>query len=162
MKKNKTGIVMLLSVAILYGVLFVTDSEKTFAAFTASVGVLKTILPIVLIVLVLTAFFHVFVDAETIARYLGEESGAKGWLVALLGGILSHGPGYVWYPMLQTFRERGAKEGLIVAFIYARAIKLPWVPLMVAYFGWAFTIVYTFWVIVGAWLQGVIAQRFLK
>ncbi len=162
MKLGKTGFVMLVVVAILYGVLFVTDSEKTYAALKESAAVLGTILPILLVVLVLTALFNAFIDAETVARHLGEESGAKGWIVALLGGILSHGPGYVWYPMLQNLRERGAKEGLIVAFLYARAIKLPWVPLMVAYFGWVFTIVYTFWVIVGAWLQGVMAQRLLK
>ena len=162
MKSGKTGFVMLVVVAILYGVLFVSDSDKTFAALKESAKVLVTILPILLVVLVLTALFNTFVDAETIAEHLGEESGTKGWAVALLGGILSHGPGYVWYPLLQNLRERGAKDGLVVAFIYARAIKLPWLPLMIAYFGWAFSASYTFWVVVGAWLQGVMAQRLLK
>ena len=95
------------------------------------------------------ALLGTFIDAKAISKHLGEQSGLKGWLLALLGGVLSHGPGYVWYPLLQNLREQGARDGLVVAFIYARAIKIPWLPLMITYFGWAFTLVYTFYVVLG-------------
>ena len=106
------------------------------------------------------ALFNSFIDEKAISKYLGEESGTKGWLLALVGGILSHGPGYVWYPLLQNLREQGAKDGLIIAFVYVRAIKLPWLPLMVTYFGLSFTLVYTFYVVLGAYVQGMIADKF--
>jgi uncharacterized membrane protein YraQ (UPF0718 family) len=61
--------------------------------------------------------------------------------------------------LLQNLREQGAKDGLVIAFIYARAIKIPWLPLMVSYFGWAFTLVYTFYVVLGAYVQGMIVER---
>ena len=162
MKKNRSGLVMLGIVVLLYLVLGLLYPDKTVAALGESFGVLKMIIPILLLVFFLMALLNAYIDEKAISRHMGEESGIKGWLLALVGGILSHGPGYVWYPLLQNLREQGAKEGLIVAFIYARAIKIPWIPLMITYFGWSFTLVYTFWVVVGAWLQGIIAQRLLR
>ncbi len=162
MKKNRSGLVMLGIVILLYGVLFFFNADKTLMALRESLDVLKMIIPILVVVLTLTALLNTFLDAKAISRHLGEESGLKGWLLALTGGILSHGPGYVWYPMLQTLREQGAKEGLIAAFIYARAIKIPWIPLMIAYFGWMFTIVYTLYVIIGAWMQGILLGKCMK
>jgi len=152
---------MLGIVLVLYGVLFFFNADKTLAALKESLGVLKMIIPILVVVLTLTALLNTFIDEKSISKHLGKESGVKGWLLALLGGILSHGPGYVWYPMLQNLRERGAKDGLIGAFIYARAVKIPWIPLMIAYFGWTFTVVYTFYVVLGAWVQGVLLERWI-
>jgi uncharacterized membrane protein YraQ (UPF0718 family) len=159
MKRSKSGLLMLGIVVVLYAVLFFLKPDVTLKALDESLEVLKMIVPILLIVFFLMALLNTFIDEKAISKHLGEESGAKGWLLALLGGILSHGPGYVWYPLLQNLREQGAKDGLVIAFIYARAIKIPWLPLMVSYFGWAFTLVYTFYVVLGAYVQGMIVER---
>ena len=153
---------MLGIVVLLYAVLFLFNADKTLTALKESLEVLKMIIPILVVVLTLTALLNIFIDQKAISKHLGDESGLKGWLMALVGGILSHGPGYVWYPMLQNLREQGAKEGLIGAFIYARAVKIPWIPLMIAYFGWTFTVVYTFYVVLGAWVQGVLLGRCMR
>ncbi|OQX50383.1 MAG: permease [Epsilonproteobacteria bacterium 4484_20] len=159
MKKNRSGLLMLGIVVVSYVVLFSLKPDMTLQALGESLGVLKMIIPILLIVFFLMALISTFIDEKAISKHLGEESGAKGWLLALLGGVLSHGPGYVWYPLLQNLREQGARDGLVIAFIYARAIKIPWLPLMVSYFGWAFTLVYTFYVVLGAYVQGMIVDR---
>ncbi|AKF25042.1 permease [Sulfurovum lithotrophicum] len=159
MKKSRSGLIMLGIVVVLYGILYVMKPDVTLDALGASLKVLKMIIPILLIVFFIMALLGTFIDEKAISKHLGEESGGKGWLLALVGGILSHGPGYVWYPLLQNLREQGAKDGLVIAFIYARAIKIPWLPLMISYFGWAFTLVYTFYVVLGAYLQGVIVER---
>jgi len=157
--KNKSGYIMLGIVGLLYIILYSFNAQKTEAAVFASLEVLKMIAPILLVVFFLMALFNTFIDEKNIAKHLGEESGLKGWLIALVGGILSHGPGYIWYPMLQQLREKGALDGLVIAFIYARAIKLPWLPLMISYFGISFTIVLSFYIILGAFAQGVIINR---
>lgn len=159
MKKNRSGFILLGIVAGVYVFLSIVKPEATLEALGESLQVLKMIIPILLSVFFIMALLGTFVDGKAISKHLGEQSGLKGWFLALLGGILSHGPGYVWYPLLQNLREQGAKDGLIIAFIYARAIKIPWLPLMISYFGWAFTLVYTFYVVLGAWLQGVIVDR---
>ena len=153
---------MLGIVSVLYIITFFLSPETGKQALAASGGVLKMIAPILLIVFFLMALLNTSIDSKYIAKHLGKESGVKGWLIALGGGILSHGPAYVWYPMLSEMREQGARDGLIVAFFYTRSIKLPWLPLMVSYFGLLFTVLLTFFVILGAWLQGLIADRLLS
>lgn len=158
-KKSKSGIIMFGVVYTLYIVLYFLNPEKAIAALLASVGVLKTVAPVLLIVFFLMALLNTFIDEKSIAKHLGEESGIKGWFIALFGGILSHCPGYIWYPMLQELRNRGALDGLVIAFLYARSIKLPWLPLMIGYFGTGFTVILSSYVLLGALIQGVIVNR---
>ena len=153
---------MLVSVVILYAAAAIVNSSNAYEALTNSFKVLKTILPILLVVVLLMAIINSFIQPRKIAKHLGKESGMKGWVIALLSGLFSHGSGYVWYPMLSDLRRHGVRDGLIVAFFYARAIKLPWLPMMVSYFGLSFTIALTFYILLGALLQGLVADRFLS
>ena len=150
---------MLVVVVVLYLGVFLFDPAVGEKALWASADILKMIAPILLIVFFLMALLNSSIDTAYISKHLGKESGLRGWLIALGGGILSHGPAYVWYPMLSESRKQGARDGLIVAFFYTRSIKVPWLPLMVSYFGLLFTVLLTFYVIVGAWLQGYIVDR---
>lgn len=159
-KKSKSGYIMLGVVSALYIILFFFNTDKTIDSLFASLKVLEMIAPILLIVFFLMALLNTFINEKSIAKHLGEDSGAKGWFIALFGGILSHGPGYIWYPMLQELRSKGALDGLVIAFIYARAIKLPWLPLMISYFGLSFTIVLSFYIVFAAFIQGVIVNKF--
>jgi len=153
---------MLAGVAVLYLLTFIFDPEVGKKALITSGGILRMIAPVLLVVFFLIALLHASINTKYIAGYLGKGSGVKGWIIALGGGILSHGPAYVWYPMLSEMRREGARDGLVTAFFYTRSIKLPWLPLMVSYFGLLFTVWLTFFVIVGAWLQGILADRLLS
>ncbi len=157
---NRSGWVMLGIVALLYLLTFLLDPSAGKASAMAAFKTLKMIAPILLIVFFLMALLNTFIDPKDVARHVGKESGLKGWLIALLGGVLSHGPGYIWYPMLSDLRSHGARDGLIVAFFYARSIKLPWLPLMVSYFGFAFTALLTLFILLGAWMQGIMVDIF--
>lgn len=44
--------------------------------------------------------------------------------------------------------------------LYARAIKLPLLPLMADYFGAPFTLVLSGWILAFAWLSGFVMRRF--
>ncbi len=157
--KRRSGWVMLAVTAIVYLVTALFEPSQAHAAVGQSFEVLKTIAPIMIIVLFLMALVATFVQPKRIARHLGEESGLKGWLIALVGGVLSHGSTYVWYPILSELRAHGAREGLVVTFLYARAIKLPWLPVMIGYFGLTFTVVLMSNIILGAWIQGLIVDK---
>lgn len=149
---------MLGSVILTYVILFFMDPENAKHAVFEGLQVLKMVLPIILVVFFLMGLVNITVDKEKISRHFGNESGMKGWFYAIVAGILSHGPAYVWYPFLQNLREHGAKDSLIFAFLYARAIKLPWIPLMISYFGWVFTLFFSLYIIIGALLQGMIVE----
>lgn len=158
---NKSGLFLLALVAILYTVAAIVDSSSAYEALKSSLIVLQAILPVLLVVVLLMAFINSFITPKKIAKHLGKESGLKGWVIALLGGLFSHGSGYIWYPMLSDLRRHGVKDGLLVTFFYARAIKLPWLPMMVAYFGTGFTIVLTLYILLGALIQGLLADVIL-
>jgi len=155
------GCILLGVTLLLYGAAALFAPEKALLAAEESLGILAKILPVLLAVFFLTALLNTFIKPKSIAKHLGGGSGLRGWAIALFGGVLSHGPGYVWYPMLADLRAQGARDSLIVAFFYARAIKLPWLPVMVSYFGLSFTLILCIYILVGAWLQGVIADRLI-
>lgn len=160
--KNRAGKILLAIVLLAYLLLFLFRPDAAGVAVSKALGTLTTILYILPVVLFLMALMGTFIRPKSIAKHLGEKSGLRGWFLALAGGVISHGPGYVWYPMLADLRAHGVRDGLIVAFFYARAVKLPWLPMMISYFGLAFTLALCFYIVLGAWLQGVFAEKLLK
>ncbi len=158
--KGKSGLIMLSVVGCMYLLTFYFNPQAGKEALLVVLETIKMIAPILLVVFFLMALLNTFIDSKSISRHIGEQSGMRGWIIALVGGVLSHGPAYVWYPMLSDLRKHGARDGLIVAFFYTRSIKLPWLPLMISYFGLAFTVVLTVLVILSAWIQGMIVDKF--
>jgi len=161
-RPRRSGWIMLVLVGLLYLGTALMHPELLRPAISYSLDLFATLLPILAVVLFLMGLFDSLFDAKAIAGYLGQKSGLKGWGIALLGGVLSHGPGYVWYPMIQQMREHGARDGLVVAFFYARSVKLPWLPLMITYLGGWFTLFLTLYVLLASWLQGLIAEVLLR
>jgi len=94
------------------------------------------------------------VNPRTVSKYVGKGSGIQGWFLAIFTGILSHGPVYAWYPLLRDLRNQGMKSGLIAAFLYNRAIKIPLFPLMVYYFGTRFVLIFTCYIVVSSIFLG--------
>lgn len=142
-----------------YALLYNYYPDKTLEALSKSWSTLLHLLPIFLLVIVLMGIFTALMREKRIAKLLGKHSGIKGWVIAVIGGILSHGSSYIWYQMLANLREQKVSDGLIVTFLYTRAIKLPWLPLMVSYFGYAFTVLLMLYIITGAIIQGTVVEK---
>ena len=161
MKLQFKGAKFFVFVAFVYLVLFFINNEKTAASLQKGGLILIKLIPIFLAVIVLTAVINYFLKPQQIVKYFGEKSGIIGWFYAIIGGIISHGPMYAWYPMLQDMKSHGLRDGLIATFFYARAIKLPLLPLMIDYFGLIFTIVLSVYILVGAFVQGRLIEHIL-
>jgi len=159
MKIKFQGLRFMGGVAAIYALLYLYDAHKTEAALHKSAVVFLEILAIFSVVVFLSAAINYYVRPRELARHLGEESGLRGWLIALAAGVVSHGPMYAWYPMLKDLHAHGMRYGLMAAFFYARAIKVPLLPIMVSYFGLAFTVLLSFYILVAAWIQGWLVDR---
>lgn len=146
-------------VAAIYILLFFFNPDAALLSLSKAAKVLLKILPILAMVICFTGVLNYFLRPKHIARHLGEESGSMGWFWAMAAGVVSHGPMYIWYPFLEDLREHGARDGLIATFFYARAVKIPLLPLMIDYFGLVFTGVLSLYILVGALLQGLLLQR---
>lgn len=159
-KRNKLqGIYFLGVVIILYVILFIFQQDKTCTSLKTSGVLLIQIVPVLLLVIVFMGITNYFIKSKKILKYTGKESGIKGWLLAISAGILSHGPIYVWHPLLKELREQGMKNGLIAAFLYNRAIKIPLLPLMIYYFGPTFVSVLLIYMIIASVIEGNIIDR---
>ncbi len=158
-KTKRGGWWFLLGAIVLHAVLSLFDRELVSASLQHFVGLLKTIAPILLLVMVFMWILDVLVAPATIKKYMGHESGWKGWAISIVAGILSHGPVYAWYPLLQSLQQQGTRPALIATFLYARSIKLPWLPMLAYYFGSLYMILFTIFLTLFAPLVGWVTER---
>jgi uncharacterized membrane protein YraQ (UPF0718 family) len=145
-------------VIALYLVLSFFNPEKIYRSLHASLDIIIQILPILVLVIFLIGITNYFLKTKTVSKYLGGESGVKGWFLAIIIGILSHGPIYIWYPLLKDLRDHGMRSGLIAVFLYNRAIKIPLLPVMIFYFGISFVIILSIYMIIASVIEGKIIE----
>jgi uncharacterized membrane protein YraQ (UPF0718 family) len=91
-------------------------------------------------VMVMIGILSVWTTQEMVTKYLGKESGFKGFLIGVLMGTLPAGPLYVAFPVAKALRMKGASVGNMVTYlsVYA-AIKLPQILMELRFLGWKFT-----------------------
>ena len=152
------GIYFLIFVMSLYAILFLTDSGKIYRALRMSLDIFIQILPVLVLVILLMWISSYFLKPKTVSKYLGGESGIKGWILAASFGIVSHGSIYVWYPLLKEMRGHGMRDGLIAVFLYNRAVKIPLIPVMVYYFGAVFVSVLTVYTVIASLIEGKLVE----
>jgi len=156
------GLKLLIIVIITYILLFFIDYSKFKDSLEKINEILIILLPIFVFIIILTALINYFLKPKQILKHFGEDSGKAGLFYSIVGGILSHGPMYAWYGMLEDMRKQGLKDGLITVFLYSRAVKLPLLPLMIAIFGLSYTIVINIYIIIFAIIQGKIIDKIMK
>lgn len=158
--KRKFGPWLLVFVILLYLVAFLLEPERTISALNFTKGTTLKIIPIFVSILLFMVLIDYFIDTERISGWVGKSSGFKGYIIAISAGILSHGPIFVWYSLLESLKEKGMKNGLIAIFLYNRAIKLPLLPMLIYYFGLTFSLVLLGTMILASIVQGFIIEYF--
>ncbi len=160
--KNKGKWVFLMAVMAVYLIVAITDFALFKDALFEFTSLIKKIAPIIVFVFVLMFISNFYFDPKKIRKFVGKDAGAKGWIASIIGGILSVGPIYLWYPFISDLKEKGMKDGFIVTFFYSRAIKLPMLPIMIYYFGLSFTIILTFYMLLFSVLNGIFMEKVLE
>ncbi|MCJ7450159.1 MAG: hypothetical protein MUP58_00250 [Candidatus Nanohaloarchaeota archaeon QJJ-9] len=145
-----------------YGLGWFLRPEKAVSAFYSSVGIFRNILPVFVLVFALMGVTNYFVKPKKLLNYFGSHRSVKGWIIASLAGIISHGPIFMWYPWLSDLQEKGVGNGFIATFLYNRAVKVPLIPFMALYFGIDFVAVLTLVMIVFSLFQGVLVGKLLE
>ncbi len=156
---SRSGWWLLLGAVSLYAAVFFFNPALVKASLNHFVGLLKTIAPILVLVMLFMWVLDVLVSPQRIRKMLGHEAGWRGWAISIVGGILSHGPVYAWYPLLENLQKEGVRPAFIAAFLYARSIKLPWLPLLAFYFGVTYMIVLTVLLVVFSPVAGWLTER---
>ena len=142
------------AMAIIYGILFVVMPDKVSVALRSSGNIFLNMLIPLCSVFVIMLILNLFLKPAQIARFLGKGAGIKGILLPAAAGIISTGPIYAWYPLLQDLREKGAGNSPIAIFLYNRAVKPFLLPVMIAYFGWVYVVILTILTVLGSIVIG--------
>lgn len=166
-KKGRPGrlpgrYLFLLLVLLLYGLVALADPPLVGQALHGFWRMFLKVIPILCFVFVLLTLFNHWLQPEMIERMLGNGSGVKGWLLAVVGGILLMGPPYVLYPLLARLRELGARDALVIVFLYNRNVKIPFLPAMIYYLGLQYSIVLSIYIILFSVLNGLCIEWLLK
>jgi len=152
----------LMAVILLYLILGLWDFQIVAVSLKAFLTLLKRILPVLGIVFALIFFSNLLLTPKIVSRYLGKGTGRRGWLVAIVAGILSMGPIYLWYPLLGELKAKGMRDALIAVFLYNRAVKIPLLPMMIYYFGLKVVVIVTALMIVFSILNGLLVERLIR
>jgi len=156
------GLKFLYIVLFSYIVLLIVDTPNFIVSLKTFFGIITTLVPIFIFIILLTTLINYFLKPKDIIKHFGEDSGKRGIVYALLAGIISHGPMYAWYGLIEELREHGAKDELLIIFFYARAIKIPMLPFMIGIFGLPFTIIITIYILLFAIIQGKLFSKLYK
>lgn len=156
------GLKFLFVVLFLYCFLALFNAKNIIQASIGNFSLIYSLLPIFGLIILITTLLNYYLKPKQIIKHIGKESGVKGVFYALVSGVLSHGPLYMWYGVLNDMRKAGAKESLLIVFFYARAVKLPLLVFMIDIFGMAFTIILTLYTLLASVLQGYLYNYFNK
>lgn len=109
---------------------------KTKMALKKAWKSFENILPQFLTVLLLIGMLLAVLDAQTISRLLGSESGALGLLLAAVVGSITLIPGFVAFPLAASLLAAGAGYGQITMFLTTlMMVGVVTLPLESQYFG---------------------------
>jgi uncharacterized membrane protein YraQ (UPF0718 family) len=101
---------------------------------------LKEMLSVIPPIFILLGLLDVWVQKETMMKYMGEGSGFIGVLIAFLLGSAAAGPLYTAFPVAGVLLKKGTKLSNALIFIGAwSTTKIPLLLFEAASLGWKFT-----------------------
>ncbi len=142
-KRRRIGWIMLgagFGVFVLLSLVTGFDTGKQMGrTFGATLLTMMTLLPCAFI---LIGLFDVWVKRETVERHLGKGSGLRGYLWSILLAGTTVGGLYLAFPVAYSLYKKGARLGVIFAFIgLAGVCRVPMSMFEASFMGAVFTVV---------------------
>lgn len=123
----------------------------------------KEMLLVIPPVFLLLGLLDVWVPREIMMRYMGEGSGLKGVILAIVIGSAAAGPLYGAFPVAAVFMKKGVKFSNIMIFIGAwSTTKIPMLLFELSSLGWKFTLTRLLVDIPGIIIIAYILSRIVK
>ena len=149
-----------LGVVGMYGLGIVFAPDNTYRALHMSGSMFWQLALPVCLALIMMVVLNRFLSPAVITLFLGRNAGIKGVLLSSLAGILSMGPVYAWYPLLENLRDKGATDFHLANFIGNRSVKPVLLPVLILYWGWYFTSLFVLVSLAGALITACIVSLF--
>lgn len=147
----------------LYLITALVSLDKCISALNGSVYYFKEMLMIMPVVFMMTVLIELWVPKAMISKSLGEKSGAKGVILALILGSVSAGPIYAAFPITKTLLSKGAGVMNSVIILSAWAvIKVPMLANEARFLGGEFMLIRWILTVIVIVAIGYLASRLVK
>lgn len=108
------------------GVITIVDNDLGTRAIGTTMMTLKEMILILPPIFILLGLLDTWVPKDTMVKYMGEDSGIKGVVLAFFIGSAAAGPLYGAFPVAAVFMKKGVKFSNILIFIGAwSTTKIP-------------------------------------
>jgi len=111
-------------------------SKLVLAGLLRGAQTFITVIPLLVAAFLIAGLTRALVTRDLVSRWLGTGSGWRGIALACVGGALTPGGPYVYYPIAAALLHAGAGLGVLVAFVTAKNLwSVSRLPLEVALLG---------------------------
>jgi uncharacterized membrane protein YraQ (UPF0718 family) len=111
---------------IVLSALFFINYGLGMKAVEITVYSFKEMILVIPPIFVLLGLLDIWVPKETMVKYMGENSGIKGMLLAIFIGSAAAGPLYGAFPVAAVFMKKGVKFSNVIIFLGAwSTTKIP-------------------------------------
>lgn len=122
---------------VVYGLDQSVGQKSIDITWSNAVEMLSVIPPI----FILLGLLDVWVQRETMIKFMGEKSGILGVLIAFFLGSAAAGPLYAAFPIAGVLLQKGSKFSNVLIFIGAwSTTKIPMLLFEASSMGWKFTL----------------------
>ncbi len=138
-KKYQTALIFAFA---MFGIYLYSNSlgSKAFDISLENLGQMLSFLPAIFI---LVGLLDVWIPKETMIKYMGDNSGIKGILIAFFLGSAAAGPLYAAFPVAALLLKKGARLAYVLIFLGAwSSTKLPLILFEIASLGVRFTVIH--------------------
>jgi len=135
---------------------FIGSREKTLQGIKKGLMMFLNLLPAILTVLILVSVALYLLPNETIVKYLGEEAGVAGYIVAASIGSVALIPGFIAYPLAGLLVKNGVGYPVIAVFITTlMMVGVLTLPIEAKFFGLKTALIRNALFLVGALIIGL-------
>ncbi|MBM7623175.1 permease [Sporohalobacter salinus] len=128
--------------SILIIILFFKDRQKTIIGVKKGIKKLTKNLPAFLNMIILVSISLYFISDEVLVKYLGQGSGASGFLLASFLGSITLMPGFIAFPLSGLLLDKGVSYTVIALFTTTlMMVGILTYPVEKEFFGWKVTII---------------------
>ncbi|MGD1821792.1 MAG: permease [Pleomorphochaeta sp.] len=158
--KRYKWFLIILTINIIIGIVYPDIGRTSFKNTESNLLEILSVIPPIFILL---GLLDVWVDRETMIKYLGKGSKLKGFLIALLLGSVAAGPLYAAFPIALLMVKKRASLFNIFVFIGAwSTTKIPMLTFEMASLGLNFTLTRLCCSLIGITIIAFILNSFIN
>ncbi len=147
---------------VLYAVIFFVDYELFINSWNNFLQILYKVILLLILIFPIMFLVNYFIKPQKIEKYFGKQAGFKADIYSAVTGMLVSGPPYVLFPMLGDLKKHGMSNRSLAIFLYNRNVKIPFIPVMIFYFGLIYTIVISVLIIIFSFIGAKIIDFLVK